>query len=166
VAHVSAYLEELTTVTIEDMFNRAGKERMVARIHALTPESQPLWGKMTVAQMLAHTNVPYEIVHEPGKHARPGAIDRFFANLFAKAMVVGDKPYGRSGPTAPSFIIKDARDFKKEKARLLAYVEKTSKQGAAHYEGLENMAFGVLSAKQWNTLFSKHLDHHLRQFGV
>jgi hypothetical protein len=153
-------------VTIENLFDSAGKERIVARIQALTPDAQPLWGKMTVAQMLAHLNVAYEIVHEPGKHARPGAVDRFFAKLFAKAMVVGDKPYGRNGPTAPSFIIKDARDFGREKARLLTYIDKTYKQGTKHYEGLENMTFGVLTAKQWNTLFSKHLDHHLSQFGV
>ena len=153
-------------MTIENMFESAGKERIVARIRALTPTTQSLWGKMTVAQMLAHVNVGYEIVHEPGKHARPGAVGRFFAKLFAKATVVGDKPYGRNGPTAPSFIIEDARDFGREKARLLTYIDKTYSQGAKHYEGLENMTFGVLSAKQWNTLFAKHLDHHLSQFGV
>ncbi len=154
------------TVTIEDMFHREGKERMVARIHELTRDSQPLWGKMSVGQMLAHCSVGYELVHEPGRHARPAAIFRFLAVLFAKGTVVGGKPYPRSSPTAPAFVIKDARDFEMEKARLLAYVDKTFEQGAAHYEGLENMTFGVLSAKQWNNLFSKHLDHHLRQFGV
>ena len=99
-------------------------------------------------------------------HARPAAVFGFLAVLFAKRTVVSDKPYARNGPMAPAFVIKDARDFEQEKARLLAYVEKTCKQGAAHYEGVENMTFGVLSAKQWNTLFAKHLDHHLRQFGV
>ena len=39
------------------MFIRAGKERNVARIHVLTPDSQPLWGNVTVAQMLAHCSV-------------------------------------------------------------------------------------------------------------
>lgn len=153
-------------MTIENMFDSAGKERIVARIQALTPDAQPQWGLMTVAQMLAHVNVAYEIVHEPGKHARPGAVGRFFAKLFAKALVVGDKPYGRGGPTAPSFIVKEARDFDQEKARLLTYIDTTYQQGEQHYEGLENMTFGVLTAKQWNTLFAKHLDHHLRQFGV
>lgn len=40
------------------------------------------------------------------------------------------------------------------------------RKGAAHYEGRENMGFGVLTSKQRNTMFSEHLDHHLRQFGV
>ena len=148
------------------MFDARGKERVVARVNALTHDSKPLWGTMSVGQMLAHCNVSYEIVHDPGKHPRPGAVDRFFARLFAKAMVVGDKPYSRGGPTAPSFIVKDDRDLDAERARLLAFIDKTFEQGAGHYEGLENMTFGVLTSRQWNTMFSKHLDHHLRQFGV
>jgi Protein of unknown function (DUF1569) len=151
---------------IEDMFNSQGKEKIVSRLNALTPNSKALWGKMSVGQMLAHCNVAYEIVHETGKHAPPGFIDKFFARLFAKGTVIGDKPYQQSSPTAPMFIIKDPKDFESEKARLIAYISKTFEQGATHYDGLENMTFGTLSAKQWNTLFSKHLDHHLRQFGV
>jgi Protein of unknown function (DUF1569) len=151
---------------IEDMFNSQGKEKMLSRINALTSNSKPLWGKMNVGQMLAHCNVAYEIVHEPGKHSPPGRIDKFFARVFAKGTVVGDKPYAQSGPTAPMFIIKDSRDAEKEKARLISYINKTFQQGAAHYDGLENMTFGKLSSREWNTLFSKHLDHHLRQFGV
>jgi murein endopeptidase len=153
-------------LNIEDMFNPQGKEKMLSRINALTPSSKALWGKMSVGQMLAHCNVAYEIVHEPVKHSPPGPIDKFFARVFAKGTVVGDKPYPQNGPTAPMFVIKDSRDFDVEKTRLIGYINKTFQQGATHYDGLENMTFGKLSSKQWNTLFSKHLDHHLRQFGV
>lgn len=153
-------------LTIEDMFNPQGKERMLVRINALTPTTKALWGKMSVEQMLAHCNIAYEIVHEPGKHAAPGAIGKFFARVFAKGVVTGDKPYQQGSPTAPIFVIRDPRNFEVEKVRLIAYINKTFEQGAAHYQGLENMTFGRLTSKQWNTLFSKHLDHHLRQFGV
>ena len=63
-------------------------------------------------------------------------------------------------------IMKEDKDFDSEKARLIAYIDKTFEEGSVHYEGLENMTFGKLSSKQWNNLFSKHLDHHLTQFGV
>ena len=56
--------------------------------------------------------------------------------------------------------------FETEKARMIAYIEKTFAEGTAGFEGKENMTFGKLSARQWNTMFSKHLDHHLQQFGV
>lgn len=156
----------MPSLDIKDMFDARGKESMLARIHRLTPETRPLWGKMNAGQMLAHCNVAYEIVHEPGKHAPPGFIGKALARLFAKSTVVGDRPYAKNGPTAPMFVVSDARDFEKEKARLIAYIDKTFEQGKPYYEGRENMTFGRLSSQEWNTLFSKHLDHHLRQFGV
>ena len=152
--------------TVENMFDPQGKEKMLTRIGELTPDTRARWGKMSVSQMLAHCNVAYETVHEPGKHAPPGFFGKFIARTFAKSTVMGDKPYPKGGPTAPMFVISDPRDFEAEKARLVAYINKTFEQGAGHYEGLENMTFGKLSAKEWNTLFSKHHDHHLRQFGV
>jgi len=152
---------------IEDMFDAQGKDKMIARINALSPDTQAEWGKMNVGQMLAHCNVAYEFVQEQGMHSPPGFIGKFFANLFAKNLVVGDdKPYPKSGPTAPAFVMKEDKDFEVEKSRLIAYIEKTFEEGAAHYEGLENMTFGKLSSKQWNNMYSKHLDHHLKQFGV
>lgn len=154
------------SLKIEDMFDSQGKERMLTRIDTLTPDSKAHWGKMSVGQMLAHCNVAYEIAHEPGKHAPLGAMGKFLARVFAKNLVVGNKPYPKSSPTAPMFIMNNTKDFEAEKPRLIAYINKTFEQGATHYEGLENMTFGKLSSKQWNTLFSKHLDHHLRQFGV
>ena len=96
---------------IEDMFDSQGKERMLMRINALTSNAKAHWGKMNVGQMLAHCNVAYEIVHEPEKHAPPGLIGKFFARVFAKGIVTGDKPYKQGSPTAPMFVIKDARGF-------------------------------------------------------
>jgi len=153
-------------LNIENMFDPQGKERMLTRIAALTPDSKAQWGKMNVGQMLAHCNVAYEIVHEPGKHAPPGFVGKFLARVFAKSTVVGDKPYSQNGPTAPMFIVNDTKDFETERNRLVNYINRTCEQGASHYDGLENMTLGKLSSKQWNTLFSKHLDHHLKQFGV
>jgi hypothetical protein len=112
-------------LSTEDMFNPQGKEKMLSRINALTPSSKALWGKMSVGQMLAHCNVAYEIVHEAGKHSPPGLVGKFFARVFAKGTVIGDRPYQQNSSTAPMFIIKDSRDFEKEKTRLIGYINKT-----------------------------------------
>lgn len=156
----------MASLVIEDMFALEGKDKMLRRINSLNSGTQAHWGKMRVEQMLAHCNVAYEIVHEPGMHSPPGLIPKLFARLLAKSTVLGDKPYPKSGPTAPMFVINDTRDFEQEKTRLIRYINKTFEQGRNHYEGLDNMTFGKLSSRQWNTLFSKHLDHHLKQFGV
>ena len=84
----------------DNLFTPAGLEATKQRIQRLQPDTTPQWGKMNVAQMLAHCNVAYEIQYTD-KHPRPGALQRFFIKLLAKQQVVGPKPYPRNGRTAP-----------------------------------------------------------------
>ncbi|PZF72106.1 DUF1569 domain-containing protein [Taibaiella soli] len=146
-------------------FNQTDTNGLIQRINKLTPATQPQWGKMNVAQMLAHCNVTYELVYD-NKHPKPGAFKRFLLKAFVKNAVVGDKPYKRNSPTAPVFLVSDRQDFEKEKQRLISYINKTQQLGAGHFEGKESHSFGPLSAREWDTMFYKHLDHHLTQFGV
>ncbi len=148
-----------------NLFDAATAEAAVQRILALTPETQPAWGKMSVSQMLAHVNVAYEMAYE-GKHPRPNAIMRAVLKLFVKAAVVGPAPYKKNVPTAPAFKITDAREFEVERDRLITFIRRTAELNAAHFGGKESLSFGPLTAGEWNTLFSKHLDHHLTQFSV
>ncbi len=148
-----------------NIFTESGVDRMKTRVRALTPATQPAWGKMSVAQMLAHCNVAYDLEYTD-KYPPPNFFMRSVIRLFAKRAVVGPKPYPRNGRTAPIFVIGDERDFAVEQRRLLDHLDKTRALGAAHFDGRVNNGFGKLSLEQWNTLFSKHLDHHLTQFGV
>ncbi len=149
----------------KNLFDLKETQETIARINSLTPETKRLWGKMNVAQMLAHCNVAYELVYTD-KHPKPKGFQKFLIRLFAKNIVVGPKPYSKNSRTSPIFIISDQRDFENEKKRLIDHLEKTQKLGASHFDGKESHAFGPLSEKEWNVLFSKHLDHHLQQFGV
>lgn len=150
------------------MKNVFGKEdcgEFVRRINLLQPESTGLWGKMDVAQMLAHCNVSYEMVYED-IHPKPNAFVKLILKLLVKNKVVSETPYARNNNTAPQFIIKDSRDFNLEKERLIAYLNKTQQLGEKEFEGKESDSFGKLSALEWNNMFAKHLEHHLGQFGV
>lgn len=135
------------------------------RIHKLTPETKGLWGKMQVSQMLAHCNVAYEMTYE-NKRPKPNAFKKFLLKTFVKKAVVGPKPYQKNGRTAPEFIIDSSKNFEEEKSRLLSYLDKTMHLGEAHFNNKESHSFGKLTSKEWNVMFSKHLDHNLNQFGV
>ena len=149
----------------KNLFDKKESQETIERINTLSPETQPLWGKMNVSQMLAHCNVAYELIYTD-KHPKPKGFQKFMIKLFAKNVVVGPKPYKKNTRTAPAFIISDHREFKTEKTRLIEHLQKTQQLGTDHFDGKESHAFGSLTAKEWNTLFSKHLDHHLRQFGA
>ena len=138
---------------------------LIARIDDLEPESQPEWGKMSVGQMLAHCNVSYEMAFED-KHTAAKGLKLVLLRLFVKPTVVSEKPYRKNLRTAPAFLMTDERKFDLEKTRLIAFVNMTAERGQDFFEGLRSPSFGPLTAKEWNNLFYKHLDHHLRQFGV
>ncbi len=152
-------------MALPNIFTAAVAGNLVDRINALTPASQPQWGKMNVAQMLAHCNVTYELAYE-NIHPRPGTFMRFILKTFVKKIVTGEKPYAKNTRTAPVFLITSEKDFIKEKQRLIAYLNKTVETGQASFEGKENPGFGKLTSTEWNNLFYKHLNHHLEQFGV
>lgn len=150
---------------MKNVFKITDTAEIIERIEKLEPSSQPSWGKMNVAQMLAHCNVTYEFIYD-GIHPKAKGIKKFLLKLFVKGIVVGDKPYKKNSPTAPEFIVADEKQFEVEKQRLIAYINKTQQLGENFFDKKESHSFGVLSKKEWNTMFAKHLDHHLSQFGV
>jgi len=146
------------------IFNEEISEEFISRIEKLTQESKPKWGKMSVAQMLAHCCVTYEMVYSD-KHKRPNIFIRFVLKRFVKKKVVSEKPFVRNGRTASQFLIDDDKVFETEKKRLVYFIKKTQRLGEKYFEGKESVSFGKLTSVEWNNLFYKHLDHHLNQFG-
>lgn len=151
---------------MKNIFQPEVTQEIIQRIGKLSADSQPLWGKMSVGQMLAHCCVTYEFIFEPNKHPKPGAFKRFMLKAFVKGIVVGEKPYKKNSPTASEFKITEPKVFEQEKARLVGFIERTQQLGADHFDGKESHSFGPLKKTEWNNMFYKHLDHHLGQFGV
>lgn len=151
---------------LPNIFTQEVADTIIQRINQLTPQSQAQWGKMNVAQMLAHCNVTYEMVYEEGKHSKPNFFMSFILKSFVKKGVVNEVPYKQNLPTAPQFVMVDQKDFEQEKQRLTDFINKTQQLGEAHFDGKASHSFGALNKVEWNNMFWKHLDHHLRQFGV
>ncbi len=152
-------------MALPNIFTKSVADTVIQRINNLTPTTQAQWGKMSVAQMLAHCCVAYEMVYE-NKHQRPNAFVRFMLKSFVKKNIVNEVPYPKNSRTAPAFLIKDERHFEAEKTRLIDFIKKTQELGAEKFDNKESHSFGNLSITEWNNLFYKHLDHHLTQFGV
>uniref|UniRef100_UPI004048DD92 DUF1569 domain-containing protein n=1 Tax=Algoriphagus sp. TaxID=1872435 RepID=UPI004048DD92 len=150
---------------MKNVFDPAVTAELIHRIEQLSPESPALWGKMSVDQMLAHCCVAYEMAFT-NTHPKANPVMRFLLKTFVKAGVVNEVPYKRNLPTAPAFRIKSEKNFTEKKARLISFVEQTLAAGKSGFEGKESPSFGSMTAKEWNNLLYKHLDHHLTQFGA
>ena len=137
---------------------------MLERINKLRRDSPAQWGKMNVAQMLAHSQIPLEV--PLGKHQLP---KMFIMRIFGpsiKKMFMADKPVKRNQPTAKSMRITNPKDFEQEKAGLIKILKEFSEVGKVGKLPDRHPYFGKFTTEEWNTMQVKHLDHHLTQFGV
>jgi hypothetical protein len=152
-------------MALPNIFSTEVASQIIERINMLQPSTIAQWGKMDVAQMLAHCNVTYEMVYED-KHPKPNPVMKFVLKLLVKNKVVNEEAYPKNSRTAPQFLIADTRIFEQEKERLISNIQKTQTLGAVHFDQKESHSFGKLSSQEWNNMFYKHLNHHLNQFGV
>ena len=148
-----------------NMFKQEVTDKIIDRINKLTPETAQLWGKMGVAQMLAHCSVTYEMIYD-NTHPAPKGLMKLMLKWLIKGKVVSETPYKKNNPTAPAFVVKDERKFEIEKYRLINYLKKTQQLGEQEFHNKASHSFGPLTKTEWNNMFYKHLDHHLSQFGV
>lgn len=152
-------------MALPNIFSKEVSDNIIQRINNLTPATQPKWGKMSVAQMLAHCNVTYEMIYD-NIHPKPGGFMKFILKTLVKNKVVSEVPYKQSSRTAPQFIISEAKDFDAEKQRLISYIIKTQQLGENNFDNKESHSFGRINKTEWNNMLYKHLNHHLTQFGA
>lgn len=146
------------------LFDPSENQNIINRIQKLSVSSQAKWGKMDVAQMLSHCQQPLLVAFDELKLKR-GLLGILFGGMI-KRMMLTKEPYKPGLPTAKEFIITDAKEFEKEKQALLKLVQRFSQQGPEGVRKDPHPVFGKLTSAEWDFMQWKHLDHHLRQFGV
>jgi hypothetical protein len=147
---------------IKNLFDTAVKQGIINRINTLSPQSQRQWGKMDVAQMLAHLQVPIGVAL--GTHTVKGNFLMKLILPFFKKMLYDERPWKQGLPTDKTFITTgEAKDFELEKNKLLDMVNRFTE---ANMVNEKHPIFGKLTKEQWSKATWKHLDHHLKQFGA
>ena len=146
-------------------FSVEGAEIINSRIDKLEASTQPLWGKMSVSKMVKHCQIPYLEIE--GKIQRnPSFVMKFIMQTLFKKSMIDDSLYRKNLPTAPHFIIDIDPDFEFEKEELKSKILALGITNPTEFEGRKHSMLGSLKASEWDTMLYKHLDHHLRQFGV
>jgi len=150
---------------MESLFNQNANQKIIDRINALTTGSKPQWGKMNVEQMLAHCRMPLTAAHGDVKMKR-GLIGILFGGIAKKQLITENKPFKQNLPTDKNFIVADPENFEKEKQQLLERIQLFYQKGPDGITKQAHSFFGKMTPQEWDKLQWKHLDHHLRQFGV
>jgi len=147
------------------LFDPAVAKDVRNRIAAVPSDSPRQWGKMNLAQALAHCSAALDIAVGDSSPPRM-MIGRFLGWLIKPLALGNDKPMAKNSPTVPSLVIANERDVDAERQRLLALFDRFVGAGPAGCTKNPHAFFGRLTPVEWGTLSYKHLDHHLRQFSA
>lgn len=149
---------------MQTLFDAQTYQDVVRRIESLRPDSTRQWGKMSPTQALEHTSRTLEMALGRGSGKQ-----LFLGKLISwkfRAEFLGEKPFRKNSPTGPDFIVKGEPDFAATKARILNLLAEFHALGEHGSDGHVHGFFGPLTGSEWGVTQFKHLDHHLRQFGV
>ncbi len=150
--------------SMKSIFETKHASEITDRIDRLREDSTPLWGTMQVSQMLAHCVAFHDI--PLGNTFPPRGLLGRLVGRFAKPMFYNEKPLPQNMSTIPTIVIDDDRVFRTEKEKLKQQITTFQVNGSDHCSHHPHPFFGKLTPEQWGKGIYKHLDHHLKQFGV
>lgn len=131
------------------------------RLNNFSEDSKRLWGKMTPGQTMNHCQVPLNIMLGKNDYnLKPN----WLVNVLFKKSMYNDNIWRKNLPTAKIMRQTEEKDFYAEKAKLMALIDEVSSQPEKEWG--THPSFGYFTNEQWGQMQYKHLDHHLRQFGL
>ena len=145
--------------------NDADRAALIDRVKRLNGDETPSWGKMTVEQMLSHLVQAGELPFVASVPDR----SNFFARTIVKPLVLYVLPMPKEVKVSAEMDQQQAgrtsQGFENDRKLFIELTEKLAALPTDH-NCLDHPFFGRMSAKEWATIAHKHIDHHLKQFGV
>lgn len=145
--------------------NHAQREIIIARINKLNGDEKPLWGKMTADQMMSHLVQATELPFVETVADRSNLVSRIFIKPLILYVLTMPKEVKVSPDLNQQENGRKPQGFDVDKAVLLNSIEKLGTLPTDH-KCLAHPFFGKMTAKEWAIIAHKHIDHHLKQFGV
>lgn len=148
---------------MKSLFDKETRDELIERIHTLSNEGKPQWGKMTLCQMAKHMVIWNEWVLGISSHTyKQEFIGKIFGRMMLKKHTKDETPMSKGMPAGKAFTVK-------EKEGDLNVLKKTWIGLVEAYEDYSNPGFihdfyGKMNREQIGIFAYKHADHHLRQF--
>lgn len=148
----------------QSLFENSNFENILSRIDSLTVQSHPLWGKMNATQMLGHLDKAIGSALQSENTNTSFDIKRLLlANPIGRGLMFAMPQWPKNLPAPLEYIIGDNTEYMANLQRCkdkLILLKSYSKPLGEH------PVFGKMDKKEWGQLLYKHIDHHLKQFGV
>ncbi len=151
---------------MSNLFKPRKHAELLARLDTLRPDSARQWGRMTPNQAVCHLSDSFKaILHDRPLPAKKGGVKRMMQRFFAftlplpwpKGVMTSPEVDAEKGGTPPEGFGEDVEELKQLMQR---FVDSDGRSLEPHY------VWGDLTRGEWGRYGYRHVDHHLRQFGV
>jgi hypothetical protein len=149
---------------MKSIFNPIDNNEFIERTNKLTSQSKAQWGTMNVAQMFVHLQLISQMALGEVKFKK--SLLGILLGGILKKILITQKPFPKNLATDPHLVIVEKKEFEEEKNKLIPLIKKFQSLQPDSLKDSVHPIFGKLTFKEWDTLQWKHVDHHLRQFGV
>ncbi len=144
------------------VWNEADRRRLVARMELVSPPRAALWGTMNAEQMVKHVTAQLELcLGDLDVKPRSSWLGRWPMSY----LLIYWLPWPKGAPTVPELLQFSDAHWDEARAKFKRTLDRVVARGP---EGkfAPHPLFGKLSTRTWGVLVYRHLDHHLRQFGL
>jgi hypothetical protein len=147
---------------MKTLYQDGPRRELKERVARLNAASTPVWAKFDAPKMVVHCTdaLGMALGKIPAKSKRLPIRHTPLKQLFVYWL-----PWPKGVPTAPELLQRSPAEWDAEVAVLLELMEEAAAVPRG-FEWPEHPAFGRMSHRAWGVLGYRHLDHHLRQFGV
>jgi Protein of unknown function (DUF1569) len=151
---------------MSNVFRPAVHAEVIRRLDRLDPASERQWGRMTPNQAVCHLSDSFKaILHDrplpPKSLGMKMRFTRFIAFTsplrWPKGVATSPQVDAEQGGTPPGDFAADVEELKQ---LLQRFVDSDGRTLEPHY------VWGDMSRGLWGRYGYRHMDHHLKQFGV
>lgn len=109
---------------MKSIFDEKAYNEIVSRVNNLNANSKGQWGRMTIAQMVWHCQIPLKVVIKNKKTDKKG---NPLIRWFFKKSLYNDKPWRKNLPTSSFAKAKEDKDFNTEFETLQKLIQEVYK---------------------------------------
>ncbi len=145
--------------------NQSNRAKLIGRLNELNGNEKPLWGRMTVDQMMSHLVQAGDLPFAATLPDKSTIVSRTFIKPLILYVLPIPKEVKTSAEMDQQAKGRSPGEFEADRRLLVDSLHKLGTLSVNH-ECIYHPMFGKMSAKEWGLIVHKHIDHHLKQFGV
>ena len=154
---------------MRNLLDETTRRELLQRVGRLSADSQRLWGRMSVGEMVCHVTDAMRIAL--GEMEAEDASNVFTRSVLKWLVLAGmpapkgkietfpELDYAKGGGRPPA-------ELAAERATLETTLDRFLERASSETGFSRSPAFGRLSPRAYGRLMYVHMHHHLKQFGV